>query len=436
MATLDELRALVAAKIGFELDVESPRIRQLLERRGNDIEMLIRELAVGETYFFRDANQLAALFQRVLPECAARDRPVRILSAGCATGEEPYTVAMGLRRARLEPSAFEILGADINADALARARRGVYSAWALRETDATTSATWFTARGREYVLSPVIREAVQFSQRNLLDADLWQPASYDVVLCRNVLMYFTADAMERTIQKIAASLRPGGYLFLGYAETLHRVQHSLETCHSHDAFYYRRPIAARFRALSATWADEIERSTARIAALSERPAAAAQPEPVVDEAVRSLVEHEQYAEALAVLETRPSSAALRAILCVHLGRIADAEALCGAADAEDAAAAEHVRSLCREADGDVAAALVHAHHAVMLDEEFAMAWVHLALLGQRAADRAVAAHALPRALRALASDSEDRIAFYGGGFRRDALVALCRSQLAALGGVA
>ena len=88
--TLDQLRALVAARIGFELDVESPRIRQLLGDREEavDVDALIRDLAVGETYFFRDPNQLAALFQHVLPECLARgERPVRMLSAGCATGE-------------------------------------------------------------------------------------------------------------------------------------------------------------------------------------------------------------------------------------------------------------------------------------------------------------------------------------------------------------
>ena len=125
---------------------------------------------------------------------------------------------MGIRRACLEPSAFEIAGADINPDALARARRGAYSAWALRETDAASRAAWFTQHKREYMLAPAIREAVCFAPRNLLDAELWPAGHYDVVLCRNVVMYFTAEAMERTIHRIAASQRPGGNQIIGFAE--------------------------------------------------------------------------------------------------------------------------------------------------------------------------------------------------------------------------
>jgi chemotaxis protein methyltransferase CheR len=423
---LEPLRAYLTAQIGFDVEIDSPRIRDVIERRARacsvtpaeyvagtyraDLDSLIAEITVGETYFFRHAEQLAALFDHVLPDrVAAGNRPVRILSAGCATGEEPYSIAIGIREAGLDPSAFEIHAFDVNEAAIARARAACYARWALRETTPGRVAAWFTKHGRDFALAPQIRDAVTFERRNILAADTWPAAFYDVVLCRNVLMYFAGPAMAATVARMAASLRPGGFLLLGYAETLSRTTHGLEVCHTHGAFYYRRPAAAA-PAAQGDWVAEIARSSERI----ERLGAREKPVPAPAAVVRDNVVE-------------------RAMSSVEQGRFGEAEELCHRAEHDDAAAAEHILSLCSEAAGELLEALVHAHHAVTLDPALAMAWVHLGLLAQRTGDAALVRIAMPRAIDALTREDASRLALFGGGFHRDALIALCQAQLAALG---
>lgn len=427
-AGLQELRAYLAAQIGFDVDVDTPRVLDVIERRARacslspdayvagpyraDLDALITELTVGETYFFRHAEQLAALFGHVLPErYAAGHRPVRIASAGCATGEEPYSIAIGIREAGLDPQAFEIHAFDVNDAAIARAREARYSRWALRETSPARVAAWFTKRGRDLVLAPQIRAAVTFERRNILGAETWPPSFYDVVLCRNVLMYFSGAAMAAAVTRMTASLRTGGFLMLGYAETLSRATHDLEVCHTHGAFYYRRGSSSRFVTSSGDWVAEIARSSERIEQLGAR----ANRTPVIEvEAKDNVVE--------------------RAMSSVEQGRFGEAEQLCARAEHDDAAAIEHILSLCSEAAGSLPEALVHAHHAVTLDPALAMAWVHLGLLAQRTGDAALVRMAMPRAIDALGREDAARLALFGGGFHRDALIALCEAQLAALGG--
>ena len=130
----------------------------------------------------------------------------------------------------------------MNRSVLQKAEKARYSAWALRETPPPIKEKWFRRDGRELALDEQLRRTVHFKQANLASDDpaLWQPAVYDVIFCRNVLMYFAPDQMRAAIARIAASLAPGGYLFLGHAETLRGVSDDFELHHAHDAFYYRR----------------------------------------------------------------------------------------------------------------------------------------------------------------------------------------------------
>jgi chemotaxis protein methyltransferase CheR len=208
-------------------------------------------LTVPETYFFRHIDQLHAFAEVALPEAQTRRGPsstLSVLSVGCASGEEPYSLAMLVRECGVCPGGkVAIRALDVNPTMLAKAARGVYSAWALRETPAASQRRWFKSVGREFLLEESIRAAVTFQKVNLAQDEggvgLWAPQTYDVIFCRNVLMYFTPDRARAVVGRLTQSLAPGGHLFLGHAETLHGLSQDFHLCHTHDAFYYQRKSA-------------------------------------------------------------------------------------------------------------------------------------------------------------------------------------------------
>ena len=264
---LERFRAAIIQRVGLQFDdARLGFLGEVLQRRldklGNssdaylwrlqhepsagEITALARELTVGETYFFRNIEQFRALAEVVLPERMAVDRTpkvLRLLSAGCASGEEAYSLAMVAKEAITDPAWEVAIGAvDLNPGALEKAERARYSSWALRETPPDMQRKWFHADGRDTVLDPAIRRAVKFEAANLASEDpvLWQPGTYDVVFCRNVLMYFSPDQMRVAIARIAQSLAPGDFLFLGHAETLRGISDAFHLRHTHGTFYYER----------------------------------------------------------------------------------------------------------------------------------------------------------------------------------------------------
>lgn len=180
---------------------------------------LIAALTVRESYFFRDAPLFAAL-EQVLAELIARRRAagdlrLALWSAGCAAGEEPYSLAMLVERLLGDPAGWQltILATDVNAASLEAAAHGTYSAWALRETPAWARARHFRPSGsKRYELSRRIRELVTFAPLNL--AVDGYPSSLDVIVCRNVLMYFTEAARRAAVARLASAVAPGGWLAL------------------------------------------------------------------------------------------------------------------------------------------------------------------------------------------------------------------------------
>ncbi|HEX3847031.1 MAG TPA: protein-glutamate O-methyltransferase CheR, partial [Steroidobacteraceae bacterium] len=258
-------------KLGFLADVLVRRAQDAgrdaegyldrLEGVSADTELrgLVTELTVPETYFFRHVEQFRAFSEVALAAAVARVRsvgvgPIRILSAGCASGEEPYTLAMCVREQGLDPArGVSIAAADINPEVLGKARRGVYSPWSLRETPPEMQRRWFHAVGRDFEIDPEIRAAVSFREANLTDehSDLWGAGSYDVIFCRNVLMYFTPDAAQALVSRFTRALVPGGHLFLGHAETLRGLSGAYHLCHTHGTFYYQSKTPEEAAAASA-----------------------------------------------------------------------------------------------------------------------------------------------------------------------------------------
>jgi chemotaxis protein methyltransferase CheR len=457
---VEQFAAFVASRLGCELEAAAPRMTEALERRAAargvspaeyvarlaqwgtaDLEALSRELTVGETYFFRHGQQFAALLEHAVPErLAAHGGPIRILSAGCSTGEEPYSIAMAIRDAGFDPALVEIRAIDVNPDALRRAREGTYSAWALRETSELQKRRWFTPQRAGYALAHEIREAVRFEHANLVEEDPWGREHYDIVLCRNVMMYFTREAMARTLARIEQALRPGGFLFVGYAETLQHMAHGLETIQSHGTFYYRRGRAAPRPASTTPWFEQIEQSTARLRELSSAtvPAPVAVPRGGHVTDALALIEREQFPEALARIEAAdpgdPDAALVRAVLLLQARRADDAKVLCRELIGRGALrpAAHHVLSLCEDLTGDRDAAVASASTATELDPAFALAHLHLGILCRRDGNRDRARLELGHAARLIAHETERRVVLFGGGFKREALAALCRAELTAL----
>ena len=433
-----------------------------------------RELTIGETYFFRHREQFAAFSEVALPDRLRGDGPreLRILSAGCASGEEPYSIAVRVLSHGVPlGTRVSIRGIDVNPAALEKAARARYSAWSLRETGAEERQRWFVAHGREYALVPEARQLVTFEERNLAHDDpaVFAPESYDIVFCRNVLMYFSPVRIIDAIARLARSLAPGGYLFLGHAETLRGVSVDFHLQHTHNAFYYRRKGALEPNAFSAapapppaaarapetswvgTWLDTVQRTSERIERLTRRTPEGSAPAPETAPLgaradlglVLDLLRHERFAEALTALrelstsaDRDPDATLLRAALLTHSGELDAAEAACHEllAHYELNAGAHYLLALSDERRGNLSQAVEHDRIAAYLDATFAMPRLHLGLIARRTGDREGARRELGQAVLLLQREEASRLSLFGGGFGRDGLIALCRSALDQLGG--
>ena len=215
-----------------------------------ELERLVNNLTIGETHFFRDAGQVDALANFILPEIIERRRSIRTLriwSAGCASGEEPYSIAMLLRDLIPDIASWTItiLGTDINTQVLERAHRGLYGEWAFREIRAKQlRPRFFKPSGNQYELSPEIRRMVTFSQINLAE-DVYP--SYetntmymDLVLCRNVTIYFPELVTRMVVDRFYNALVDGGWLVIGHSEHSLSIYNRFRSRNFTDAILYQR----------------------------------------------------------------------------------------------------------------------------------------------------------------------------------------------------
>ncbi len=180
-----------------------------------------------ETYFFRDAGQLNVIRERILPALIARNRQnrtLRIWSAGCSTGEEVYSLAMMLDELLPMRDDWKVvlLGTDLSAKALGKARAGIYGDWSFRMMDADKQNRYFVARGNQWEVKPQLRQNVIFALGNLLLDEFPSRATemheIDLIVCRNVFIYFAREAISQVLRKFNATLRPEGYLVTGHSE--------------------------------------------------------------------------------------------------------------------------------------------------------------------------------------------------------------------------
>jgi chemotaxis protein methyltransferase CheR len=448
---LDRFRARLAARIGLAFDdnrasalaaVLAERASathftpeqyvEYLSTANRELPELAKHLTVAETYFFRNAAQLEACIAGAVPACIERNGAAtfRILSAACASGEEPYSLAILMRERwpAIAPRT-KIVGADLNPVMLQRARRARYSAWSLRETPAAYRERYFTRDGADFVLDPTIRDAVTFEGMNIVEPEPLQlvESTFDIVFCRNALMYFTPEQFASAVERLGRALVPGGFLFLGHAETLRGISQDFHLCHSGEAFYYQKKCGSRARdsfespaaepespapasTLDPSWFDAIHHSAGRISALHGDAL-----EPQGDPASADDADH----------------ALLRAVVATHDGRFDEARASCEAILMRDElnAGAQYVLALCHEHAGDVDRAIYLDQLAAYLDPGFAMPRVHLGLLYKRRGDGLSAGRELREARRLIEREDSARLLLFGGGFGRAALLALCDAEL-------
>jgi chemotaxis protein methyltransferase CheR len=207
-----------------------------------EMDALIDSIVVGETYLFREYDQLLFMVEDlILPAIAAGRRP-RVWSAACATGEEPFSVAMLLDR-RGALGQVNLVASDISPRALERARLGVLPRRALRQLPAIDVAgCWSEKPGGSLEVSPAIRCAVEWHRVNLTDpAAVGSLGSFDVILCRNVLIYFDDKTARRVVELLSGALVAGGALLVGASESLLRFGTSLVSEERRGTFFYRRP---------------------------------------------------------------------------------------------------------------------------------------------------------------------------------------------------
>jgi chemotaxis protein methyltransferase CheR len=247
------LQAAVRARME-QLGIPSPETycSRLIEQTGDEeLRSLINLVTITETCFFRDPAQFRMLRRHILPSVMrdrrpAGDRRVRIWSAGCSSGEEAYSIALTLAAMGCPPAdgwMFEVVGTDVNTERLEAARRGVYSPRAVRNVEADCLQQYFRAEGGRYRLDPSIANAVRFEYGNLVDDSTFAADRFDVILCKNVSIYFRPEATRSLVRRLFASLSEGGYLLLGHSESLWQMEEGFTLVEHDGVFCYQKPSA-------------------------------------------------------------------------------------------------------------------------------------------------------------------------------------------------
>ncbi len=265
---LDQIRELIEQRSGILFDSSRERffsarvhhhlsarnlsggdgLLRLIRSSNVEYDSLLERLLTQETSFFRYPSVFEALAKRVLPEMHekkfwANPRTLRIWSAGCSTGEEPYSIAIAIADALMFAEAWniEILATDISQTALRHAELGVYDQRSLGHLTPKQSEMYFSKNNGKFTIRPRIRKMVSFAPMNL--AQSVYVGKLDCIFCMNVLIYFTEERRHFLIQRFHDYLESGGYLLLGHAESVSKVSVKFQTIVYGDCILYRKPAA-------------------------------------------------------------------------------------------------------------------------------------------------------------------------------------------------
>jgi chemotaxis protein methyltransferase CheR len=212
-----------------------------------ELSHLINSITINETFFFRNEPQFTALEALILPELIKKRKEdgtnrVRIWSAACSTGDEPYTIAMIVAEEILPlfpQIKFEIIGTDINTQALDSAQRGIYRDYSVRNIPKNYFDKYFRKDGEKFFLSEQIKKMVEFKQMNIFNKSAMRAMrGIDVVFAANVLIYFDFNSKQAVVSSVYDSINKGGYFFVGYSETLYGLSQAFKPVHFEKAIAY------------------------------------------------------------------------------------------------------------------------------------------------------------------------------------------------------
>jgi chemotaxis protein methyltransferase CheR len=476
LADMERLRQLVEAETGMDLaGSRFPRLQGAVERvlgqqpganlerilaRSEEypafLESLTAELTVGESFFFRNEHHFKALREQVFPEIMrenAAQREIRVWSAGCATGEEPYSVAILLDQLLADRGQWQvaILGTDLNLAFQERARQAQYRQWSFRQTDIHQDRRYFSPDGEWFVLSPKVRGHVRFAYLNLVKdvypSPLTGTVGLDLILFRNVAIYLKPEITQAIIERFRRALRPGGWLLLGEVELSLTPTAGLEAKQFGQATFFRKPLEASGESVlpgpavvppltavlapgSPTaplvptlpewgplpWTGPGSRGTAPARTLTP-------PEAPFWEQVERCMAHKDFAGAQLVL-TRISSAKERAknrlryvgllLGFAELGRAREMLEICLREEPLLIEAQLWKASFAEEA-GDLAAAEQAYRRALYIDRHCPMAHFHLALVLQQKGNQAGAHRSLHTTLELIRGKDPHALVEYGEG---------------------
>ena len=218
-----------------------------------ELRNLLNLVTVTETCFFRDVSQFRLLRERIIPMLisersapAGGPKRLRIWSAGCSSGEEAYSIAITLDDLGIYKTfrgwSIEIIGTDLNTEALERARRGVYAARAVRNVEGRLLDQYFAPDGKGFAVCAAIKNRVSFEFGNLVQMPMPTTGPQDIVFCKNVAIYFTSEVTRKLIEGLRGTLAPGGYLLLGHAESLWQISDGFTVIEHDRAFAYRKSL--------------------------------------------------------------------------------------------------------------------------------------------------------------------------------------------------
>ena len=217
----------------------------------SEVEKLINASTVNETYFYREDHQFACLTSNLLQErlrVKPRGETLRIWSVPCSTGEEPYSIAIWLLEnwPQVDQHNVEIVASDIDTHVLEAARSGIFGQRALMRLSAGLIEKYFEPAGPEHwQILDDLRQSVRFTAANVVAQRETRPHGlFDVIFCRNMLIYFDETSRRVAAENLYECLAPGGYLCLGHAESMSRISPLFEVCRFADAIVYRRPLEA------------------------------------------------------------------------------------------------------------------------------------------------------------------------------------------------
>jgi chemotaxis protein methyltransferase CheR len=425
----------------------------------DELNKLVGLLTIGETSFFRYRSHREALLHYVFPRLIEKNRQtcrLRIWSAGCSTGEEPYSMAILLLEhfPELVGWDIQILATDINKRALRHARGAVYSERSLRMMEQPLRDRYFAKSDSYYSASNIMRSMVRFDYLNLQTDPF--PEELDLLFCRNVLIYFEIETIRSIVKQFSSSLKPGGYLFMGHSETMQNVSDRFQRHHQHNAFFYQlkkgtthtqqapqlparkseppaskdttkkkpKVITASVQARAMGSEEAAEKHTQDAAQLYQRAVSA--------------FEHERFKEAEKLFDQllqrepqNPRALIGKGLLLANQGAYSDARLLCARAVKEDDLLPEAylLRGLILDMEGLEKRALVEYQKVLWLEPDFVMAHYLSAKVHGNLKDKEKRRRSLRNTIRSLEQYNEQGNVPFSGGLSRSVFLEIAHKEL-------